>query len=403
MSDFSQSGTITTLHNLTDRPLEELENELVGFSKKNPMTLILPSLFSELEGPALDGIVEKLAGAPYLNEIVIGLDRADKAQFEYAQKFFDRLPQQKKILWNDGPVLRALDKKLAAEGLSPTEEGKGRNVWFCMGYILAANNSKVVALHDCDILTYERDLPARLFYPLANPLFEFLFAKGYYSRIHGNRLSGRAVRLLVAPLISSLKKLLGPEPYLEFLDSFRYTLSGEFGMRTEIIPAMRIPGDWSLEIGMLSEVYRNTTTRHVCQVDIADNYDHKHQVMGENDYSGGLARMSHEIAKAMFRKLATEGVTLSSAFFRTLKATYYRMALDMIERYEADALLNGLTFDRHAEEQAVELFVQAVTKAGEVYLGHPEEVPFMANWNRVFSAIPEFAEEMLEAVEVDNR
>ncbi len=402
MSDFSQAGAITTLHKLTDRPLEALEAELLGFSQKNPMTLILPSLYSELEGPALGTIVEKLAGAGYIGEIVIGLDRADAAQFERARRFFDRLPQRKKILWNDGPALRALDSRLAEKGLSPTQEGKGRNVWFCMGYVLAANNAKVIALHDCDIVTYERDLPARLFYPLANPLFDFVFAKGYYSRIHDNRLSGRAVRLLVAPLIQSLK-ILGPVPYLEFLGSFRYPLAGEFGMRTEIIPAMRIPGDWSLEIGMLSEVYRNVTNRHVCQVDLADNYDHKHQVMGDADYSGGLARMAHEIAKAIFRKLATEGIQLSSAFFRTLKATYYRQALDMIERYEADALLNGLDFDRHAEEQAVELFTQAIVRAGEVYLGHPEEVPFMANWNRVFSAIPDFADTLLDAVEMDNR
>ncbi len=402
MSDFAQTGAITTLHNLTDRPLEALEEELLGFSRKNPMTLILPSLFSELEGPALGPIIDKLTGARYINEIVIGLDRADAAQFERARRFFDRLPQQKKILWHDGPALRELDARLAAKGLSPTQEGKGRNVWFCMGYILAANNAKVVALHDCDIVTYERDLPARLFYPLANPLFDFVFAKGYYSRIHEDRLSGRAVRLLVAPLIRSLKRLLGPVSYLEFLGSFRYTLAGEFGMRTEIIPAMRIPGDWSLEVGMLSEVYRNVTARHVCQVDIAHNYDHKHQVMGDNDYSGGLARMAHEIAKAIFRKLATEGIQLGSAFFRTLKATYYREALDMIERYEADALLNGLTFDRHAEEQAVELFTQAVVRAGEVYLGHPEEVPFMANWNRVFSALPELAGDLLAAVERDN-
>ncbi len=402
MSDFSQAGAITTLHKLTDRPLEALEAELLGFSRKNPMTLILPSLYSELEGPALGPIVEKLAGASYINEIVIGLDRADAAQFEQARRFFDRLPQRKKILWNDGPALRALDARLAEKGLSPTQEGKGRNVWFCMGYILAANNAKVVALHDCDIVTYERDLPARLFYPLANPLFDFVFAKGYYSRIHDNRLSGRAVRLLVAPLIQSLK-ILGPVPYLEFLGSFRYPLAGEFGMRTEIIPGMRIPGDWSLEIGMLSEVYRNVTNRHVCQVDLADNYDHKHQIMGDADYSSGLARMAHEIAKAIFRKLATEGIQLSSAFFRTLKATYYRQALDMIERYEADALLNGLTFDRHAEEQAVELFTQAIVRAGEAYLGHPEEVPFMANWSRVFSAIPDFAEAFIDAVESDNR
>lgn len=402
MADFAQPGLITTLHNLRNRPLDELEAELVDFGERNPMTLILPSLFSELQGPALQGIIDKLKHIPYLHQIVIGLDRANQEEFEYARKFFDQLPQNKTILWNDGPRLRALDKKLADEGLSPQQEGKGRNVWFCLGYIHAQSSSKVIALHDCDIVTYTREMPARLFYPLANPSFDFLFAKGYYSRVHNKQLSGRVVRLLYVPLIRTLKKMLGPITLLEFLDSFRYPLAGEFGMRAEIIPGIRIPSDWSLEVGILSEVHRNITLSHVCQVDIADNYDHKHQDLGTNDYSGGLARMSHEIAKAIFRKLATEGVVLSSAFLRTLKAKYYRLALDMIERYQADAQLNGLHYDRHGEELSVELFTQAIISAGEQYLSSPTEIPFMANWNRVFSAIPDFDDQLLEAVEADN-
>ena len=78
MGDFHQNGIVTTLHNLGQRPLEEMENELDKFKKSRPMGLVLPSLFSELEGPALSGIVEELQGVPYLDEIVIGLDRADR-------------------------------------------------------------------------------------------------------------------------------------------------------------------------------------------------------------------------------------------------------------------------------------------------------------------------------------
>ncbi|NNJ86564.1 MAG: glycosyl transferase, partial [Akkermansiaceae bacterium] len=49
MGDFHQFGTVTTLHQLNTRPLEELEEELLDFRKKKPMGLILPSLYSELE------------------------------------------------------------------------------------------------------------------------------------------------------------------------------------------------------------------------------------------------------------------------------------------------------------------------------------------------------------------
>ena len=60
MADFYQNGIITTLHNIADRPIEALEEELISFSKQRPMGLILPSLFSELEGPALQNIIKEL-------------------------------------------------------------------------------------------------------------------------------------------------------------------------------------------------------------------------------------------------------------------------------------------------------------------------------------------------------
>ena len=146
MGDFYQSGVVTTLHNITNRPLEKLEEELIAFSKVRPMALTLPSLYSELEGPALDNIITHLAKVPYLNNIVIGLDRADEAQFRHALKFFGRLPQSHRVLWNDGPRLQALDAELADKGLAPKELGKGRNVWYCLGYILARGEAEAIAL-----------------------------------------------------------------------------------------------------------------------------------------------------------------------------------------------------------------------------------------------------------------
>lgn len=402
MSDYKQNGPITTLHRLPGYSLEHLENELRRFSKRNPMTLLLPSLFSELEGPALEGIINELQAADYINQIVIGLDQADQQQFEFAKKFFGRLPQDHRILWNDGPRLQAIAKELEEHELAPRQAGKGRNVWYCIGYILAANNSKAVALHDCDIVTYTRDIPARLFYPIVSPALDFEFCKGYYTRVNEQgRLSGRVTRLFVQPLITSLKKVLGPTDYLEFMDAFRYPLAGEFSLSTDLLSAIRIPSDWGLEVGILSEAYRNMSPRRVCQVDIADNYDHKHQDMGGSDHDGGLSRMTYEIAKSVFRKLGTEGITMDKAFFRALKAVYLREALDMLEKYDADAHINGLSVDIHGEAKAIDFFAASIIDAGRKYLGKPMEVPFIENWNRVFSAFPDLPERLLEAVEAD--
>ena len=403
MGDFHQNGIVTTLHNLGQRPLEEMENELDKFKKSRPMGLVLPSLFSELEGPALSGIVEELQGVPYLDEIVIGLDRADREQYEYALEYFSRLPQHHRILWNDGPRLLGIDAQLKELGLAPTHLGKGRNVWYCYGYMLASGKAEAIALHDCDIVTYDRSLLARLIYPVANPNFSYAFCKGYYARVADNRISGRVMRLFVTPLLRTMKKFCGHSEFLEYLDSFRYPLAGEFSMRASVINDLRIPSDWGLEVGVLSEMKRNYATNRVCQVDIADIYDHKHQELSLDDRQKGLSRMSVDIAKALFRKLATNGEIFSQEKFRSIKATYYRIALDFIDSYQNDATINGLSYDRHMEEESVELFASNIMEAGEHFLEKPMDKPFIPSWNRVMSAIPDILDQLKEAVEQDHQ
>ncbi|PLW70439.1 glycosyl transferase [Pseudohalioglobus lutimaris] len=402
MGDFYQNGIITTLHNLANRPLPDLEAELQRFSRERPMGLILPSLYSELEGEALPAILEELKPASYLSEIVIGLDRADESQFRNALTFFGRLPQRHRVLWNEGPRLQALDKLLQEQDLAPRELGKGRNVWYCMGYTLASNRTESVALHDCDILTYERSMLARLIYPVAHPRFNYEFCKGYYARVADGKINGRVSRLLVTPLLRALKKVLGEMEYLDYMDSFRYPLAGEFSFRRDVLNDILIPSDWGLEIGVLSEMYRNYANNRLCQADIADVYDHKHQDLSEDDDQGGLSRMSIDISKALFRKLATRGVTFNTETFRSLKATYYRIALDFVETYHNDAVMNGLSLDVHGEEKAVELFAENVMKAGEAFLDRPMERPFIPSWSRVISAVPDILEQLHDAVEADH-
>lgn len=402
MADFYQNGTVTTLHNLAQREPADMADELLTFSKTRSLGLMLPSLFSELEGKALPDIINKIKEVKYLSEIVIGLDRADLDQYKHALSFFNQLPQHHRVLWNDGPRLQAIDAKLKALGLAPKELGKGRNVWYCMGYILASGKAESIALHDCDILTYERDLLDRLLYPVANPLFNYEFSKGFYARVADGKINGRVSRLLVTPLIKALKKTVGHCDYLEYMDSFLYPLAGEFSFRRDVLNDIRIPSDWGLEIGVLSEMYRNYSPNRICQVDIASTYDHKHQDLSLDNTDGGLSKMSIDISKAFIRKLATQGETFTTEKFRTLKATYYRIALDYVETYRNDAMMNGLKLDIHNEEKAVEMFAENILTAGSIFLEQPMETPFIPSWNRVVSAIPDILSQLKEAVELDN-
>ncbi|AJE45109.1 glycosyl transferase [Celeribacter indicus] len=401
MADFHQGGQVATLHNLRLNSAADLNRELNAFAATRKITLILPSLYSELEGDALPNIIDELNKVEFIHRIVVGLDRADEAQYRHACRFFSRLRADHVVLWNDGPRLQAVDARLRELDLSPSEPGKGRNVWFCVGYTIARADSAVVAVHDCDVVTYNAELLARLVYPVANPTFPYQMSKGFYPRVADGKLNGRVSRLLVTPMIHALAKVLGPRDYLDFLADFRYPLAGEFAMRTSILPDMRIPSDWGLEIGLLSEAWRNLSPRAVCQVEISDRYDHKHQDLSQEDASTGLSRMSVDICKALYRKLAADGTVFTEEIFRSIKATYYRGALDLIETYFNDARMNGLHVDRHVEEQAVEMFANNIIRAGNVFLENPMETPFISNWSRVHAADPDIIASMTRAVAED--
>ena len=401
MADFHQHGIITTLHHLETLPLEDLEAQLMSFRKQRPMALVLPSLYSELEGPALSGIVDELSKVRYLEQIIVGLDRASKEEFIKAIEFFRRMPQQPTILWNDGPRLRKIDALLQSHGLAPDQPGKGRNVWYMFGYVLATGRAQAVALHDCDITTYDRSMLSRLIYPIANPSFSYKFCKGFYARIANQSMNGRVCRLLVTPLVRALATVCGPNRYLDYLDSFRYALAGEFALQRDVIEDIRIPSDWGLEMGILSELHRNYATSQICQVDVADNYDHKHQDLSADDRDRGLSKMSSDIAKSLFRKMATQGEVFSTERIRTLKATYFRIALDLVESYHNDAVFNGLSYDRHKESKAIEVFAENIMQAGQDFLDKAMEIPFMPSWKRVVSAIPDIFDQLTEAVEAD--
>jgi glucosyl-3-phosphoglycerate synthase len=401
MSDFYQTGIITTLHQLGKASLERLEGDLFRFSKIRPITLVLPALYSEFEGPAMPGIIQELAKVKYLNDIVLTLDQASEQQLRKVRELMAPIPTDIRIIHNNGRRITEVYETFSRNGLDVGQAGKGRSAWLAYGYVLALGRSDVIALHDCDIITYNRELLARLCYPVACPNLDYVFCKGYYSRV-SNKMNGRVTRLLVTPLVRSIQQLVGQHDFLSFLDSFRYPLAGEFCMTTDLARVNRIPWDWGLEVGSLAEVHRNYSPRRVCQVDIAATYEHKHQALSPDDAGKGLMKMAVDICKSVFRTLASEGVVFSDGLFKSLLVTYLRQAEDTIMKYETDAMINGLDFDRHEEAKAVDTFTRAIAMAAQAYMENPMSTPLIPNWNRVTSAIPDIFDMLKTAVEEDS-
>ena len=402
MSDFFQNGVITTLQKLGDRTLEDVETELEKYSERRRMVLLLPALYSEFETPAMHKIIEELKSVKYLYKIILGLDKATKEQFEEVKELMSVLPCKVEVLWNDGPRIQELYQDMTKEGFPGLETpGKGRNVWTMLGYGLADKDAYAFALHDCDIVNYSREIPARLFYPIVHPALDFEFNKGYYSRVT-NKLHGRATRLLYTPLINSLKKVYGQSRYLEYMESFRYALSGEFSFIRSMGRGIGISPTWGLEVSTLSEVYKSTSNKRISQTQIMETYEHKHQDLGNSQDGGGVYKMANDIAKTLFRVMAQEGVTFSEASFKTLLATYFQESRFEISKYNALSKLNGLNYDREKEIKAVEAFQDAIKEASLEYYDDPMGIPSLSPWITVRSVMPDFSDKFVDYVAKDN-
>jgi glucosyl-3-phosphoglycerate synthase len=62
-------------------------------------------------------------------------------------------------------------------------------------------------------------------------------------------------------------------------------------------------------------------------------------------------------------------------------------------------MLNGLEFDRHAEELAVATFANSLRLASEEFLRDPLGLPLIPNWNRVAAAMPDVFERLRLSVD----
>ncbi len=332
MSDFAQPGLITTLQRLNDAHLPALEAELC--EAKPAIALVLPCHAGELERPALAHIVQQLAGATWLREIVVSMNGPDAAAKTRARELFSPLPQPVRVLWNE------------PDGVTPS--GKGANVAAAFRLLCAEERATVFATQDCDVASFQRQDLARLCYAVTH--LGFSFSKAYYSRVT-DRLYGRVTRLFFGPLLHACVRVVGHQPLLDFLNSFRYPLAGEVALTRAAAAALPIAPGWGLELGMLCDVFRQLDPREVCQVGGGRGYDHKHQPAAT-----ALADMAGEIAAELFRQLGAEGLP-ETPDLRAAIATAYRSEAEIaLHRSAALAKINGLPFDADSEREVVGRF-----------------------------------------------
>ncbi len=397
MSDFHQSGPVTALPRLVARPVEELEAQIRALSRRFPLALVIPMIPSEMDRPALGRILDELCQVTYLDTLVISLNKATAADYDRTVQFFARYPGRQVIVWSEAPAIQQLLSRMEELGLHVGSPGKGRACWLAMGYVLAEERADYIAFQDADVVNFNREMLARLALPVLDPIVDFDFVKAYYARV-SDRLHGRVTRLFLTPLLTAFIRLIGADPYIRYLASFRYALSGEFAVQRDLASRMRLPSDWGLEIVSLFEAVRHRSPVRICQVEIAERYDHKHQELSAEDPSRGLNRMATDVGLHLLRTLAAAGVVLSEGLLDSLLAAYQREAEDSVADSYAVASINGLKFDRHGEEINVQTFVSALRAATVEFRKDPLGPPLVPNWARVWAGFPEASSLLVRAV-----
>jgi glucosyl-3-phosphoglycerate synthase len=384
MSDFFQHGLISTLHRLVDGPILDRHEPLPALGS---VVLVLPCHYAEIGTAALQGIVEKLAEAKFLSQVVISMNGIPDASTREVKRFWAQLNQPHVVLSNDSPVL---SQQLKGEGLQ-LNPGKGLNLWLAFGWLAAHQTSGTVLVHDCDIANYNLDLLLALALPVAG--LGYSFCKGYYSRVR-EELFGRVTRLFVLPLVRSLVRVLGHIPLLDFIDSFRYPLSGEYSMSFDTAMNLPIESGWGLEIGSLCELHRNLDPTAICQVDLAMMYDHKHRNLDPAQPGKGLLGTASEIAGSLLTHLEREGSLLDAKTLESVVQTYQAVSNDFVRRYHHVANLNVIPFDLSRETGAAKAFAETLSDVCLDFLqGHkarslpPWRLMLQSKWRPDFSVI----------------
>lgn len=413
--------------------------------------MIIPLLATEYTDPdnlpVFQNILRQLKSVAYVSKIIFGLDQASEEDAYVLRDLIDSFRLKNYLIqWNDGPGFTSIYSQLNEAGFNISAPGKGKNMFLSFGIAIALG-AESIGLIDADIRTFKRVQLDRLFYPVV--VLGYDFSKAYYARIADRDIYGRVKRLLLDPLLLSLKRKFAESKedkmldLIEFLLGFKYQLSGEVAFHVDLLKRMRFATNWGVEIFTLIEIYRKASS--AAQVMFTEKpFDHKHQAPSPKNPAMGLNRMGIDIVTTLMTALIIEeGLEISETFFRDLTITYKAVAEEQIKKYSDDASFSNLEYDRDTEEYLVkEVFRNSILRAGEILTApyritekflrlvnsHLEFRPFLKNglaetilaveektkqkvfempqtvsWERVSNKLPHIFYDLVEVVEREKR
>ncbi len=312
MSDFFQSNQIMTLQHL--RPNPHREDEIKKSQRK--LVVVVPCLVSHHQTGVLQKIIECFNVVPFITEIVVVLNGT---HIELTNK--DSLLTQP-IKINEIPI-----NILLCEGL-----GKGRAIKMGFDYVYEhyKNTATVITL-DADLQSFSKEYFCRLAYPIA--VLGGQANKGYYARFSQTELNGRLTRLLVYPLLYAIQEQCPTSELNRWLLSFRYPLSGDVALASEILPNLQLESNWAYDLSLLKSLFQYQDKISVYQTDLIDNYEHLHRDLSDGRQSGLMG---------MFEDISSYLLGLFPVDRNRLILDYGNLAQLYCQKYEKLVLFNGI-------------------------------------------------------------
>jgi glucosyl-3-phosphoglycerate synthase len=345
-------------------------------------------------------IVHELGSSGISAKLIVVLNGASEAEARADFGLLRELAPDVDVLWVESEAARTLIDQVEHCFAVRPNGGKGLACWLGLGYLLHCTNSQAVALQDADVESFTVDMPARLFLPVIHPRREFDIAKAYYARV-GDRLYGRLTRQFFSPFVHALRSLFPDSAFTALLSELRYPLSGEVAVSRDFAWKCRIPSGWSIEIGTIWDIQSAGLLSRMCQVDIADDYRHRHHPIASDDPNQQtLQSMATEIGADLLSMLAREGNLLTPWQQKAFLARYDQCAHSLQRAYCQDAILNGLDWLEHDEESAVKEFRAAVEMAIRRFRGNPVLGLTLPPWGSVTQMLPCASRMLIEACSV---
>ncbi len=365
----------------------------------SPLALVMPCLVTELDQPALAGMVSSWPRTPYLDTVVISLDRADAAGFERALDYFRALGGAP---WSCGTTptrSRASVREIERDGLGlGPRPARGARCGWPSATSSPRSARRRVAFHDADVVDYERSLLANLVYPILHPSLGVRLLQGVLRALHGPpaRPGHPPAGAAAAP---GARRRRGRHPYLSYLAPSATRSPARSRSTPTCCGWLRIPGDWGLEVGLLFEVLRHRSARRICQVDVADRFEHKHQPLcppstspGPAPHGGGHRQAPAANSRRGRRRAAVRGGVQGPA--RRLPA---------LRRGRRVRLVRGRDVQRPDASTVTPrrrrwTFSRALAEGCQQFHEDPLGTPPLPNWARVLSAFPEVGDRLVGAV-----